>query len=67
MLYDIGFSDDRYGDVIFVRFMREFMIKEIGFYNFFYNVEIVLIFILGIMSYSYISIDCLIEDFVSGF
>lgn len=67
MLYDIGFSDDRYGDVIFVRFMREFMIKEIGFYNFFYNVEIVLIFILGIMSYSYISIDRLIEDFVSGF
>lgn len=43
------------------------MIKEIVFYNFFNNVEIVLIFILGTMSYLYVSIDRLIEDFVSGF
>lgn len=64
--YDTGFSDDRHGDVIFVRPMREFMTKEIGLYNFFHNVETVLIPTLGTMSHSHTSIDRLTEDFVSG-
>lgn len=67
MFYDIGFSDDCYDDVIFVRLMREFVIKEIVLYNFFNNVRVVVILILFIMSYLYVSIDCLIEEFVSGF
>ena len=64
--YDTGFSDDRHGDVIFVRPMREFMTKEIALYNFFHNVETVLIPTLGTMSHSHASIDRLTEDFVSG-
>lgn len=64
--YDTGFSDDRHGDVIFVRPMREFMTKEIGLYNFFHNVETVLIPTLGTMSHSHTSIDRLTENFVSG-
>ena len=64
--YDTGFSDDRHGDVIFVRPMREFMTKEIGLYNFFHNVETVLIPTLGTMSHSHSSIDRLTENFVSG-
>lgn len=64
--YDTGFSDDRHGDVIFTRPMREFMTKEIALYNFFNNVETVLIPTLGTMSHSHASIDRLTEDFVSG-
>ena len=64
--YDTGFSDDRHGDVIFVRPMREFMTKEVALYNFFHNVDTVLIPTLGTMSHSHASIDRLTEDFVSG-
>ena len=64
--YDTGFSDGRHGDVIFVRPMREFMTKEIALYNFFNNVETLLIPTLGTMSHSHASIDRLTEDFVSG-
>lgn len=64
--YDTGFSDDRHGDVIFVRPMREFMIKEIAVYNFFNSVETVLVPTLGTMSHSHASIDRLTEEFVSG-
>ena len=64
--YETGFSDDRHGNVIFVRPMREFMTKEIALYNFFNNVETVLIPTLGTMSHSHASIDRLTEDFVSG-
>ncbi|XP_078384995.1 cytoplasmic tRNA 2-thiolation protein 2-A-like [Oculina patagonica] len=64
--YDTGFSDDRHGDVSYIRPMREFMTKEIALYNFFNNVETVLIPTLGTMSQSHASIDRLTEDFVSG-
>lgn len=64
--YDTGFSDDRHGDVIFIRPMREFMTKEIALYNFFNNVETVLIPTLGTMSHLHTSIDRLTEEFVSG-
>jgi len=64
--YDTGFSDDRHGDVIFIRPMREFMTKEIGLYNFFNSVETVSITTLGTMSHSHASIDRLTEEFVSG-
>ena len=64
--YDTGFSDDRHGDVIFIRPMREFMTKEIALYNFFNNVKTVSIPTLATMSHSHASIDRLTEDFVSG-
>lgn len=64
--YDTGFSDDRHGDVIFIRPMREFMTKEIALYNFFNNVKTVLIPTMGTMSQSHASIDRLTEDFISG-
>lgn len=36
-----GFVDDRYGDVMVVRPMREYMAKEIAFYNHFFDVPTV--------------------------
>ena len=63
---DTGFSDDRHGDVIFIRPMREFMTKEIALYNFFNNVETVPIMTLGTMTHSHASIDRLTEEFVTG-
>lgn len=64
--YDTGFSDDRHGDVIFVRPMREFMTKEIALYNFFNSVQTVVMPTLSTMSHSHVSIDRLTEEFVSG-
>ena len=64
--YDTGFCDNRHGDVIFIRPMREFMSKEIALYNFFNNVETVQIMTLGTMTHSHASIDRLTEEFVSG-
>lgn len=42
------------------------MIKEIVLYNYFNRVEIVLIIKFGLMIYFYVSIDYLIEEFVSS-
>ena len=64
--YDTGFSDERHGDVVFIRPMREFMSKEIALYNFFNSVETVPIITLGTMAHSHASIDRLTEEFVSG-
>lgn len=64
--YDTGFSDERHGDVIFIRPMREFMIKEIALYNYFNRVETVSIRKLGSMTHSHASIDHLTEEFVSS-
>lgn len=64
--YDTGFSDDRHGDVIFIRPMREFMTKEIALYNFFNSVQTVVIPTLATMGQSHVGIDRLTEEFVSG-
>ncbi|XP_077306556.1 cytoplasmic tRNA 2-thiolation protein 2 isoform X1 [Lithobates pipiens] len=40
---DTGFSDHRYGDVVVVRPMREYSLKEISFYNRLFNVPSVFI------------------------
>lgn len=37
-----GFVDDRHGDVMVVRPMREYMAKEIAFYNHFFDVPTVI-------------------------
>ncbi|KAG9475073.1 hypothetical protein GDO78_003498 [Eleutherodactylus coqui] len=40
---DTGFSDDRYGDVVIVRPMREYSAKEVSFYNRLFGVHSVFI------------------------
>ncbi|KAH0619686.1 hypothetical protein JD844_000597 [Phrynosoma platyrhinos] len=40
---DTGFSDNRHGDVLFLRPMREYAAKEIAFYNRFFGVPTVFI------------------------
>lgn len=37
-----GFKDNRHGDVMVVRPLREYMAKEIAFYNHFFNVPTVI-------------------------
>ena len=64
--YDTGFGDDRHGDVVFIRPMREFMAKEVGLYNFFRKIEAVRIPTLSTLAHSHASIDHLTEGFVSG-
>ncbi|XP_065517333.1 cytoplasmic tRNA 2-thiolation protein 2 isoform X2 [Lathamus discolor] len=39
---DTGFKDNRHGDVMVVRPLREYMAKEIAFYNHFFNVPTVI-------------------------
>ena len=64
--YDTGFSDNRHGDVIFLRPMREFMSKEIALYNFFNAVKTVQVPTFGTMSPFHASIDRMTEEFVCG-
>ena len=64
--FDTGFSDERHGDVTFIRPMREFMMKEIALYNFFNRIETVSVRKLASMTHSHASIDRLTEVFVSG-
>ena len=64
--FDTGFSDERHGDVTFIRPMREFMMKEIALYNFFNRIESVSVRKLSSMTHSHASIDRLTEVFVSG-
>lgn len=41
-MYPQGFVDNRHGDVMVVRPMREYMAKEIAFYNHFFDVPTVI-------------------------
>lgn len=41
-LHPQGFTDQRHGDVMVVRPMRDYTAKEIAFYNFFYSVPTVI-------------------------
>lgn len=42
-LHPQGFTDQRHGDVMVVRPMRDYTAKEIAFYNFFYSVPTVIV------------------------
>ncbi|KAM3917939.1 cytoplasmic tRNA 2-thiolation protein 2 [Leptodactylus fuscus] len=62
---DTGFSDDRYGNVITVRPMREYSLKEISFYNRLFNVPSVFIPTLETKAPDNSSIQHLSESFIT--
>nr|XP_060644096.1 cytoplasmic tRNA 2-thiolation protein 2 [Anolis sagrei ordinatus] len=61
---DTGFSDNRYGDVLFLRPMREYPAKEIAFYNRLFGVPSVFIPALDTKASERASIHRLIESFL---
>ncbi|XP_006825183.2 cytoplasmic tRNA 2-thiolation protein 2-A-like [Saccoglossus kowalevskii] len=63
---DTNFADRRYGDVFFLRPMREFTSKEIGIYNHFHNIDSVVIASLTTKCPVNASINRLTETFVTG-
>ncbi|KAM6123612.1 cytoplasmic tRNA 2-thiolation protein 2 [Phoenicopterus ruber ruber] len=63
---DTGFVDDRHGDVMVVRPMREYMAKEIAFYNHFFGVPTVIAPPLPTKRRDKPSIHRLMERFVLG-
>ncbi|NWH70365.1 CTU2 protein, partial [Piaya cayana] len=63
---DTGFMDNRHGDVMVVRPMREYMAKEIAFYNHFFNVPTVIAPPLPTKRREKSSIHHLIERFLLG-
>ncbi|XP_069822146.1 cytoplasmic tRNA 2-thiolation protein 2 isoform X2 [Dendropsophus ebraccatus] len=62
---DTGFSDDRYGDVVIVRPMREYSLKEISFYNRLFNVQSVFIPTMETKAPENSSIQHLSESFIT--
>lgn len=62
---DTGFSDNRYGDVIIVRPMREYSSKEIAFYNKLFDVPNVFTPALDTKASDKASIHRLTESFVN--
>ncbi|KAM9122276.1 cytoplasmic tRNA 2-thiolation protein 2 isoform 2-T2 [Pangshura tecta] len=63
---DTGFSDDRHGDVVVVRPMREYSAKEIAFYNHLFGVPTVFTPALGTKAMEKASIHGVIERFLYG-
>ncbi|NXT53889.1 CTU2 protein, partial [Pluvianellus socialis] len=63
---DTGFVDNRHGDVMVVRPMREYMAKEIAFYNHFFDVPTVITPPLPTKRREKPSIHHLIERFLVG-
>ncbi|XP_067158464.1 cytoplasmic tRNA 2-thiolation protein 2 [Apteryx mantelli] len=63
---DTGFMDSRHGDVAVVRPMREYMAKEIAFYNHFFGVSTVITPALRAKRREKTSIHRLMEDFLLG-
>lgn len=61
---DTGFADSRYGDVVVVRPMREYSLKEISFYNRFFNVPSVFVPAMDTKA-SNSSIQLLSESFIT--
>ncbi|KFP16656.1 Cytoplasmic tRNA 2-thiolation protein 2, partial [Egretta garzetta] len=61
-----GFMDNRHGDVMVVRPMREYMAKEIAFYNHFFNVPTVIVPPLLTKRREKPSIHRLMERFLLG-
>ncbi|PNF40658.1 hypothetical protein B7P43_G05899 [Cryptotermes secundus] len=62
---DIGFCDTRDPDVMLLRPMRDFMKKEVVFYNIFNKLESVFIPSLGTKANAHVSIQKLTETFVT--
>ncbi|XP_020493858.1 cytoplasmic tRNA 2-thiolation protein 2 isoform X1 [Labrus bergylta] len=62
---DTGFSDNRYGDIILVRPMRDYSAKEIGLYNHLFNVASVFNPSLETKTSEKASIQRLTEGFVT--
>ncbi|XP_075045126.1 cytoplasmic tRNA 2-thiolation protein 2 [Mixophyes fleayi] len=62
---DTGFSDNRYGDVVIIRPMREYSLKEISFYNRFFNVPSVFIPTMDTKAPDNSSIQRLSESFIT--
>ncbi|XP_051884062.1 cytoplasmic tRNA 2-thiolation protein 2 [Pristis pectinata] len=62
---DTGFSDNRYGDIMIVRPMREYSSKEIAFYNKLFNVPNVFTPALDTKASDKASIHRLTESFVN--
>ncbi|XP_074737341.1 cytoplasmic tRNA 2-thiolation protein 2 isoform X1 [Strix uralensis] len=63
---DTGFADNRHGDVMVVRPMREYTAKEIAFYNHFFDVPTVIMPPLPTKRREKPSIHHLIERFLLG-
>ncbi|KAM6057855.1 cytoplasmic tRNA 2-thiolation protein 2 isoform 2-T2 [Chlamydotis macqueenii] len=63
---DTGFADSRHGDVMVVRPMREYMAKEIAFYNHFFDVPTVIAPPLPTKRREKPSIHRLVERFLLG-
>ncbi|KAM7146630.1 cytoplasmic tRNA 2-thiolation protein 2 isoform 1-T1 [Macrochelys suwanniensis] len=63
---DTGFSDDRHGDVVVVRPMREYSAKEIAFYNHLFGVPTVFAPALDTKALEKASIHRVIERFLFG-
>ncbi|XP_074865268.1 cytoplasmic tRNA 2-thiolation protein 2 isoform X2 [Carettochelys insculpta] len=63
---DTGFSDDRHGDVVVVRPMREYSAKEIAFYNRLFGVPTVFTPALDTKALEKASIHRVIERFLYG-
>uniref|UniRef100_A0A8C3KCA4 Cytoplasmic tRNA 2-thiolation protein 2 n=1 Tax=Calidris pygmaea TaxID=425635 RepID=A0A8C3KCA4_9CHAR len=63
---DTGFVDNRHGDVMVVRPMREYMAKEIAFYNHFFDVPTIITPPLPTKRHEKPSIHRLIERFLLG-
>ncbi|XP_063801591.1 cytoplasmic tRNA 2-thiolation protein 2 isoform X2 [Pseudophryne corroboree] len=62
---DTGFSDHRYGDVVIVRPMRDYSLKEISFYNRFFKVPSVFIPTMDTKAPENSSIQRLSESFIT--
>ncbi|XP_069492015.1 cytoplasmic tRNA 2-thiolation protein 2 isoform X2 [Ambystoma mexicanum] len=62
---DTGFSDDRHGDVVVVRPMRDYSLKEISYYNRMFGVQTVFIPALDTKASSKASVHRLTEDFMT--
>ncbi|XP_015495712.1 cytoplasmic tRNA 2-thiolation protein 2 [Parus major] len=63
---DTGFTDQRHGDVMVVRPMRDYTAKEIAFYNFFFGVPTVIVPPLFTKRREKPSIHQLVERFLLG-
>ncbi|XP_057258183.1 cytoplasmic tRNA 2-thiolation protein 2 [Pezoporus wallicus] len=63
---DTGFKDDRHGDVMVVRPLREYTAKEIAFYNHFFNVPTVIAPPLPTKRRDKPSIRHVVEHFLMG-
>ncbi|NXL72026.1 CTU2 protein, partial [Leptocoma aspasia] len=63
---DTGFTDQRHGDVMVVRPMRDYTAKEIAFYNLFFSVPTVIVPPLFTKRREKLSIHQLVERFLLG-